>query len=884
VTPPPEDRLERYRAKRSASRTPEPFGAREGDAASGVVPGGHLFVFHKHHARNLHWDLRLELDGALESWAVPKGPSPNPADKRLAMHVEPHPLDYAEFEGVIPEGEYGAGPSIVWDKGIWVPLKDPHEGLRDGKLLFELRGFKVRGVWTLVHTPKAGENHWLLIKETGDAYVDERGTDLYPDDSIYSGLEVDQLPEAAERRRAVAERAGDAGGVRRDLGAEDVDVMKAARRDEIFEDPDWLFEIKYDGYRLVAGRHAAGRVSLISRNGNDLTATFPDVARAVAGLPYEGLVLDGEVVVHDEQGFPSFGRLQRRGRLQNRRDIRRAALELPATYYAFDLVAVEGHDLRDLPLLERKEMLRELLPTVGPVRFSDHVREHGAAVYRQMESLGLEGVVAKRADSRYRGGRSEAWYKIRVDRTDDFVVVGWTEPKGSRSGFGALHVARWARPDASAAPVLVWRGSVGTGFSGSDIAAISEELEEWARGADEPPVVAPSALDGGGAELPQGSGHHWVRPELVVELKFREITEAGVLRHASFVRVRDDKGADECVEGEDDPVAAEPPPPPPPAEAAAPEKTVPFTNLDKVFWPAEPSDDEGAVAAAESPGRRAHTKGDLIRYYEAVSTWLLPYLHDRPLVLTRYPDGIHGKSFYQKDAPPWAPEWLRTVTVWSESGEKELDYFVAEDVETLLYLANLGTIPLHVWHSRASTLARPDWCLLDLDPKDAPFAHVVEIALFLHDLCQGIGLPHHVKTSGSTGLHVMIPLGGQVTYDQSRALGELLANLVVQALPEIATVERVVRKRAGKVYVDYLQNRHGQLVAAPLCVRARPGATVSAPLAWSEVGPDLDLGYHTIETVPERMANLPDGDPLLGVLSEKPDLLAALQALHERAG
>ncbi|MGD2070753.1 MAG: non-homologous end-joining DNA ligase [Gemmatimonadota bacterium] len=894
MTPPPEDRLERYRAKRQASRTPEPFGAREGQGP-GVAAGGHLFVFHKHHARNLHWDLRLELDGALESWAVPKGPSPDPADKRLAMHVEPHPLDYAEFEGVIPEGEYGAGPSIVWDKGVWVPLKDPHEGLRDGKLLFELRGFKVRGVWTLVHTPKAGENHWLLIKETGDAYVDERGTGLYPDDSIYSGLEVDELPEAGEHRRAVAERAKDVGGVRRALGAADVEVMKATRRDDVFDDPDWVYEIKYDGYRLVVGRDPEGRVSLVSRNGNDLTATFPDVARAVSGLPYGGLVLDGEVVVHDQAGLPAFGRLQRRGRLQNRRDIQRAALELPATYYAFDLLAVEGFDLRDLPLVERKAMLRGLLPTVGPVRFSDHVREHGTAVYRQMESMGLEGVVAKRADSRYRGGRSESWYKIRVDRTDDFVVVGWTDPKGSRAGFGALHLARWVSPDAAAVPgtgsddsaqdagadgragaasrpgrepVLVWRGSVGTGFGEADIASLSEELEELGEGMDGPAAVAPGAVDPEGAELPGGEAHHWVRPELVVEVRFREITEAGVLRHASFLRVRDDKAADECLEGARE-ADVDPLPPEPPPEAAAPEKVVPFTNLEKVFWP------------AEGDGK-AHTKGDLVRYYEAISGWLLPYLEDRPLVLTRYPDGIHGKSFYQKDAPAWAPDWIRTVTVWSESGEKELDYFVAEDVETLLYLANLGTIPLHVWHSRASTLARPDWCLLDLDPKDAPFEHVVEIALFLHDLCEGIGLPHHVKTSGSTGLHVLIPLGRQVTYDQSRALGELLANVTVRALPGIATVERVVRKRAGKVYVDYLQNRHGQLVAAPFCVRAKPGATVSAPLRWDEVGPGLDLRDHTIDTVPARMAALEDGDPLRPVLTGKPDLLAALRALHER--
>jgi len=303
---PSHDRLERYRQKRAAGRTPEPFGG------EGVSSAGGLYVFHKHHARNLHWDLRLELDGALESWAVPRGPSPDPADKRLAMHVEPHPIDYAEFEGVIPDGEYGAGPSIVWDKGVWVPIEDPHEGLEKGKLLFELRGYKVRGIWTLVHTPKAGDHHWLLIKERDEHLQKGIGTEAYPDDSIYSGLEVDELPRAAERAREMAEHCRDLGAASRRVGAVDIEVMKATNRSAPFTDPEWVFELKYDGYRVIAGRES-GEAVLISRNGNDLTAVFPEVARAVEGLPFEGLVLDGEVVVHDAAGLPSFGRLQRRG-------------------------------------------------------------------------------------------------------------------------------------------------------------------------------------------------------------------------------------------------------------------------------------------------------------------------------------------------------------------------------------------------------------------------------------------------------------------------------------------------------------------------------------------------------------------------------------------
>ncbi|HEX9887171.1 MAG TPA: DNA ligase D [Longimicrobiales bacterium] len=862
----PSDRLDRYRAKRAAGRTPEPFGG-EGDApgAGGrVASTGHLYVFHKHHARNLHWDLRLELDGALESWAVPKGPSPDPADKRLAMHVEPHPLDYAEFEGVIPEGEYGAGPSIVWDKGVWIPIEDPHEGLEKGKLLFELRGYKVRGLWTLVHTPKAGEKHWLLIKER-DAFVQKgAGTDVYPDDSIYSGLEVDELPRAAEHAEELAARARDSGARAasggKPLGARDVEVMKATAREAAFTDEGWVFELKYDGYRLVAGlARAGGEASLISRNGNDLTATFPEIDRAIRGLPFADLVLDGEVVVHDARGLPSFGRLQRRGRLQNRRDIARATLELPAVYYAFDLLGMEGLDLRALPLIDRKALLQALLPSVGPIRYSEHIAGQGEAMYEHVVGMRLEGIVAKKADSPYRGGRSRSWYKIRAVRSGDFVVVGWTDPARGRAGFGALHVAQWRGDD------LLYMGSVGTGFSDAQLAEAREALEGIA--APEAPVVRGDDR----AELPRGEKHHWVKPLLVVEVTYKEVTEAGQLRHPSFVRFRDDKTPDECrleedvagVRGGLD--ARDPLPEPAPPEPD--EKTVHFTNLDKVFWPEE-----------------GYTKGDLIEYYGAISPWLLPYLEDRPLVLTRFPDGIDGKSFYQKDAPVWAPDWIRTVTVWSESSERELNYFVAEDRETLLYLANMGTIPMHVWHSRIETLARPDWCLLDLDPKDAPFSDVVEVALFIHELCDDIALPHYVKTTGSTGLHVLIPLGRQMTYDQSRALGELLARIVATERRDIATVERVVSKRAGKVYVDFLQNRHGQLMAGPYAVRPKPGATVSAPLSWSEVGADLDLRDHTIKTLPERMASLADGDPMLPVLTERPTLLPALERLMDRVG
>ena len=847
------DRLERYREKRAAGKTPEPFGG-----GASVPATGRLFVIHKHHARNLHWDLRLEHDGALESWAVPKGPSPNPADKRLAMHVEPHPLDYAEFEGVIPEGEYGAGPSIVWDKGIWIPKEDVTEGFEKGKLLFELWGFKVKGLWTLVHTPKAGENHWLLIKEK-DGYVDPGGTGVYPDDSIYSGLAVDELPEAEERATQVVAYASELGAKERKVRARDVEVMKATARREAFSDPDWVFELKYDGYRLLAGLDG-GAASLISRNGNDLTDTFPEVARAVRGLPYDGLVFDGEVVVHDEKGLPSFGRLQKRGTLQRRGDIARAALELPATYYAFDLLAVDDLDLRGLPLVDRKELLQGLLPAVGPIRYSEHIAEVGEAMYEHVTEMRLEGIVAKKADGPYRAGPTKDWYKIAALETEDFVVVGWTEPKGGRTGFAALHLGWYVDGQ------LMYAGSVGSGFSSDQLTSIQGRLEPLEIDAGELDLA--TAAGEGVVGLPKGKAHHWVEPAFVVEVRYREITGGGQLRHPVFLRLRADKNAEECRPTREAGLGSgdELPEPPP---VVGDERVVPFTNLDKVFWPEE-----------------GYTKGDLIEYYRAVSRWMLPYLEDRPLVLTRFPDGIDGKSFYQKDAPDWAPDWLRTVTVWSDSSGRPLNYFVADSTESLLYLANLGTIPLHIWHSRVADLEHPDWCLLDLDPKDAPFAHVVEVALFLHELMEAVGLPHYVKTSGSTGLHLMVPLGGQMSYDQCRALGQLLAQVTARELPKIATVERVVSRRAGKVYIDFLQNRQGQLMASFLSVRPKPGATVSAPLSWKEVGEGLAMSDFTIETVPPRMERLEaeGGDPCRAVLTEEPDLMEALGRLGERVG
>ena len=830
------DRLSSYRAKRSAGRTPEPFGAN-------TVPGANRFVVQMHDASRLHWDLRLEHEGVLLSWAVPKGPSPNPADKRLAVRTEDHPLDYHDFEGTIPEGEYGGGGVIVWDAGVWIPLEDPSAGLESGKLLFNLKGFKLQGRWTLVKT-KQDEQSWLLIKER-DGWAREVGTETYPDDSIFSGLTAPERRAGYDPRPGLEQELDRVGAPTGAVVVDRVDVMLAEARDVPFTRDGWVFEIKYDGYRLLGGR-ADGQARLISRNGNDLTATFPEIERALREIPYDGVVLDGEAVVHDEEGIPSFQRLQKRGRLQRRTDILRMSVELPATLYAFDLLAVQGRDLRSLPLLERKALLRRILPSTGPVRYSDHIAAAGEAMYDQATRMGLEGVVGKDAAAPYVSGRSARWIKVRAMHTEDFAVVGYTKPKGGRGGFGALHLGLYG-PDGS----LEYAGRVGTGFSHAQLERFRAVLDE--------DLVDATALTNG--PIPKGAAHRWVRPRHVVEVQFKEVTEEGLLRHPAFVRFREDKQPHECLRsGEGRPGVLDDPPD---VVDDTDEREVHFTNRTKVFWP-----DEG------------YTKGDLIDYYDAVSDWLLPYLADRPVVLTRYPDGIHGKSFFQKDAPDYAPDWLRTEVIWSEGSERDLHYFVCEHRESLLYLANMGSIPLHVWSSRIATLGQPDWCILDLDPKDAPFTDVITCARAIRDLTRRIDLPAYVKTSGSSGLHVLVPTARRVTYAQSRTLGELLARMVVRELPEIATVTRNPRKREGKVYVDYLQNGHGRLLVAPFSVRPKPAAPVSTPLRWSEVTSKLRIEDHTIRTVPPRLRRMRK-DPWKDLLTDEPDLVGALAALLE---
>jgi len=835
------DALSTYRAKRAFDRTPEPGGLAPTAAPK---PGG-LLIVHMHDATRLHWDLRLEMNGVLMSWAVPKGPSANPADKRLAVRVEDHPLEYGDFEGVIPEGNYGAGTVIVWDRGVWVPLEDPYEGLEQGKLLFELRGYKLRGRWTLIKLKKT-EKEWLLIKER-DEYV---STEPYSNESVLSGLTNDEVRDAKQRAEPMKKEIEKLGAPKRNVRVEDTELMLAETRDEPFSKAGWLFEVKLDGYRMRAACQGGAPI-LYSRKGLDFTESFPEIARAIKAIPFEGVILDGELVVLNESGHPSFNKLQARAKL-GAREAKRAAIESPATLYVFDLLAFEGYDLRKLPLIKRKEILQKILPPTGPLRYSEHFAKNGEALYEQVVNLGLEGIVAKKADSPYRSGRSSDWLKIRADRIDDFVVVGFSKPKGSRGGFGSLHVG--AYQDGR----LIYCGRAGSGFSGDQLSEISATLQSLVR--KTPPCDPPE-----NGALPKGTDHTWVEPRLVCDVRYKEFTKDGLLRQSVFVRFRDDKKPEDVVMpglGPRDSGLEETPPKP---QALAPSpREVKFSNLDKAFWPEE-----------------KYTKGDLIEYYRSMGPWLLPYLKNRPVVLTRYPDGINGKSFYQKDAPGFVPDWIQTIPIWSEDTQRDIQYFVANDIETLVYLVNLGTIPLHIWMSRIDDLTRPDWCLIDLDPKEAPFANVITLAKTMKKLCDDVDMPAFIKTTGKSGLHVMLPLGRQLTYAQCLQLAMLFARLVTDQHTDIATTARTISKREGKVYVDAFQNRAGQLMVAPYSVRPSPKAPVSMPIEWDEVNGTLHNTNFTIANALKRMQKL-GHDPVAPVLELKPNLVGVLERLNER--
>jgi bifunctional non-homologous end joining protein LigD len=889
VSPERHPRLEPYRKKRDPERTPEPFGDADDARRKGapiatgrdatarraafvsLLPGPQ-FVVQKHWATSMHFDLRLELEGTLRSWAVPKGPSTHVEEKRLAVHVEDHPLEYADFEGVIPAGNYGAGSVIVWDRGWYgsfkpEPLEEQYER---GKLELELHGFKLRGRWTLVRMGGKGKSgkEWLLLKKADGGASERESIEVYPE-SVISGITVEEMKDVAGAVAALRDRVESLNAPERDL-PRDVPFMLATLSEQTPSSAGWGFEIKYDGVRVLA-RREDGEVRLIGRSGGDITERYPEVTLAIGGLAVPEFVLDGEIVAEDENGRPSFQRLQARMHRGKPRDIARVAKSVPARGMFFDCLSLLGHDLRGLPMVERKELLARVLPPLGPVQRVDHIVGQGPAFYDAANQLGLEGIVAKKLASTYVGRRSPDWLKIKCQRRQEFVIGGFTEGHGARADFGALHVG--VHEDGK----LVYVTKVGTGLDDATISSLKRALAPLAR------ASSPFAVDSPGPK-----GNHWVEPKLVCEVRFTEWTQEGGLRHPTFLGMRTDvrpedvrreqpvdRDSDEAQASEpvveavkdeaSDPGEVEEPAPARTAKKAAvvpapaPDKVVKLTNLKKIFWP------DGT------------TKGELIAYYETVAPLMLPYLVDRPIVLTRYPDGIEGKSFFQKDAPVYVPDWVRTETI--EHEERDIRYFVLDDVESLRYVANLGTIPIHAWGARVGSLDHPDWLVIDLDPKSAPFTDVVKVARVVHDLLNDLGIPGYPKTSGATGLHILIPMGQQYSDDEVKTFARILATLVVERVPEIATITRTISARGGKVYVDFGQNGYGITIVAPFSMRPVPAASASCPLRWDEVTARLDPSKFNIHTIPERFQGM--DDPLAPVLGEGIDMAAAIARIEE---
>jgi bifunctional non-homologous end joining protein LigD len=841
--------LEDYARKRSFSKTPEP------PPKPLAAQAGRRFCVQRHLARRLHYDFRLEIGGVLKSWAVPQGPTLDPAVKRLAVLVEDHPLEYGEFEGNIPPGNYGAGSVMLWDRGTYELLGEGgvEEQFARGDLKFRLNGTKLKGAFALVRMKGRGKgNEWLLIKKKDEAA--QAGWD--PEAFAWSVLtgrmqeEIARELPARTRTDPAPQRPTSAsvpGAVRAEMPRE-VTPMLAVAAEKPPAEPGWLYEIKWDGVRALCFLGPEG-LRIVSRKGTPIDRQYPELAVLPHYVEARAAILDGEIVALDEQGRPSFERLQPRIMASEPAAVAHLARTRPVTLYVFDLLYLDGYDLRSAPLADRKRLLASILRPGPVVRLSEHFEAGGAELLDAVRANDLEGIVAKRAASPYAAGRSADWLKIKTSSEQEFVICGFTE--GRRDYFGALVLGIYQNGE------LQFAGSVGTGFDRKTMEGIARSLEALRR------EVCPFRA---APPLPQSVT--WVRPELVCTVRFHSWTEEGRLRAPVFVGVRPDVEPGECVRRPTQipgrrgrnlllaPGRAE-------AVVEADGRRIRLRNLTKVFYP-----------------REGYTKADVIRYYDAVAELLAPHLKDRPLALRRYPDGIEAPHFFQKDAPRGLPEWMRTEVIEEEDAGKPKRYVIGADRATLLYLANLGCIDQNPWMSRIGSLDHPDWILIDLDAQECGFDRIVEAALLVRRKLEQVGLAGYPKTTGGDGMHIYVPLEPVYRYEQTRALAEILARLLAAERPDLFTVPRAVAAREkGKVYFDYLQNARGKTISAPYVLRPYPGAPVATPLEWSEVAPGLSPAQFHIRNALERFERR--GDLFEGVLRKPQRLEAAMEKLDQ---
>lgn len=832
--------LETYRQKRDFRKTPEPAGA----TRPRIEPGARSFVIQKHAARRLHYDFRLELDGVLKSWAVPKGPSLDPAEKRLAVQVEDHPLEYGGFEGIIPAGEYGGGTVLLWDRGTWEPLEpDPAKSFADGMIKFALHGAKLHGNWVLVRLkrkPRDKTDNWLLIKERDAAAVPGSGSAVVDEltESVASHRTIDAI--AAESDRVWHSKGSPTPGEEPSAAPSPAPAklrpaarIKGARRAPMPATPrpqlataaaaapegdDWLHEIKYDGYRIIA-RIDGGAARLITRGGLDWTAKFPALAARLASLPLQSAIIDGELVSLRPDGTTSFADLQ---------DAISAGRTDRLTYFAFDLLYRDGWDLTGAPLETRKAALGEIIPAAadGPLRFSDHHLGRGPDFLRQAAAYGVEGIVAKRRDRPYTPGRGRDWLKIKIRNRDEFVVVGFTDPEGSREGFGALLLGYY-----DPLGELRYAGRVGSGFGAAQLKQLHERLDALAVG--KAPVALPPAE--------RRKDIHWVRPVLVVEVEYAVWTSDRLIRQSTFQGIREDKAPREVVlDPANQPAPAAPPSPdPPPArlrDGSIEFHGVRLSHPDRVLYA-----DTGLskLAAAE--------------YWVAVAPWALPHLAHRPLTLIRQTGQKGQRAFYQKHVAPGTPAEIKGVRI---PGEDE-PFPVVEDVAGLVALVQLGTVEVHPWGSTVARVEYPDRVTFDLDPDEGlDWPRVAEAAVEVRDALAGIGLDSFVKTTGGKGLHVVVPLAPKLDWDAVKAFANWVADRLAAERPAQFTANMSKNARRGRIYLDYLRNSRGATAVGAYSPRERPGTPVSTPIAWDELDAGVRPTAFTVASVPQRLAAL----------------------------
>lgn len=900
--------LSQYKKKRDFKKTPEPTG---GTAETTQL----RFVIQKHDASHLHYDFRLEMEGVLKSWAVPKGPSTNPSVKRLAMMVEDHPYDYRSFEGIIPSG-YGAGTVIVWDEGFYEPADLPGENkqvqdkellrqLKSGKLKITLQGKKLKGNYALVKAANRGDNAWLLFK-VKDKYASEKDVTL-KDKSVISKKTIAQVAKHStnfygaknsgteeEKSKRPAKKKSTGSTATKKAAKPTVinkkreneviaEILKAAVKkkfyttlkpmlatlvDQPFEATGWLYEVKWDGYRALAFMNKKDLL-LKSRNDKDFGEKFYPVLEALQQWKINAIV-DGEIVVIDTNGKSNFGAIQNW----------RSEADGDLYYYVFDILWYEGKDLTHLPLTDRKKILQSLLPEENTIRLSNTFHDSGIDFFEAAKKMGLEGIMAKKENSVYLSGdRSKEWLKIKANKRQEMVIGGFTRNDDTSKLFSAILTGVYDNGR------LHYTGKVGTGFNHSMQEEMMAKFKKLVTSkppfTEMPDINKPSRF----RPNPPHATATWLKPELVCEVSFTEMTTDGIMRHPSFEGLRTDKNAREVVLEK-------------PVSTAGVKKTnskqhtkmvkpadkkqrstllnptentqvkkvngheLTFNNLNKLYWPKEKI-----------------TKRDLLNYYYRAAPYILPYLKDRPQSMLRHPDGITGQSFFFKDITGKAPDWVKKFLYHSETDDKDKHYLVATDEASLLYMASLGCIEMNPWHSRVKKENNPDWCIIDLDPAKNTFDQVVEAALVTRDILETIGVKGYPKTSGSTGMHIYIPLGAKYTYDQSKEFARVIARLVHQQLPKFTSIERTVKDRKGKMYIDFLQNRPQATISAPYSVRPKPGATVSMPLEWDEVKKGLSMTDFTIHNAVERAQAI--GDIFKPVLGKGIDMRKAIAALEK---